>query len=184
VEERTRHLQSFLSGYARLARLPAPQPRSAEWRPLLEQIATLHPRALVAEAPARPAYFDPAQLEQVLLNLIRTAEEARGPGEAAATAEVVVRVDADGASELEVLDDGPGFSAAALDGALLPLYTTKPGGSGMGLALCREIVEGHGGELGVCNRERCGGRVWLSLPAERAPTGATDARSRLTLSSG
>src|SRR5690606_8109921 len=115
------------------------------------------------------------------INLLKNALEA---GSAPDAVELAVRTDAEGATELDVLDRGSGFSAEALESAMMPLYTTKPGGSGMGLALCREIAEAHGGSLDVANREGGGGSVRVRL-AGRGPRPSSDlTRSRLTLTRG
>jgi C4-dicarboxylate-specific signal transduction histidine kinase len=91
---------------------------------------------------------------------------------------------ADGQSEIDVLDRGPGFSPEAMQNAVLPLYTTKPNGSGMGLALSREVAEAHGGSLDVGNRRDGGAWIRVRL-AGHAPRSVTDlSRSRLTLTRG
>jgi two-component system, NtrC family, nitrogen regulation sensor histidine kinase NtrY len=82
-----------------------------------------------------------------------------------------------------VLDRGPGFGPEALKNALLPLYTTKESGSGMGLALSQEIVEAHGGSIGVSNRPEGGAWIRLILPG-KANTNQDLTRSRLTLTRG
>ena len=77
---------------------------------------------------------------------------------------------------------GPGFSEEALESAVLPLYTTKERGSGMGLALCREIVEVHQGTLGIANHPDGGAVVTVKLRGKRRPEEATNrSRARLTL---
>jgi len=65
---------------------------------------------------------------------------------------------------IEVRDRGPGFTAAALENALVPFYSTKETGTGLGLTLCREIVEAHGGRLRIANRVGGGAVVSLWLP--------------------
>lgn len=184
IEERTRHLASFLEGYATLARLPQPRPRRVEWEPFLRQIAELHPGVRLPEAPAEPGYFDPVQIEQLVINLIKNAIEA---GSAPEDVEIIVKVDASGETDLRVRDRGPGFSDEALRSALLPLYTTKERGSGMGLALCREIAEAHGGSIGLANSADGGSWVGVRLPGRKRDdqrSGARSARSRLTLTRG
>ena len=69
-----------------------------------------------------------------------------------------------GGFSIEVRDRGPGFTAAALENALVPFYSTKETGTGLGLTLCREIVEAHGGRLRIANREGGGAVVSLWLP--------------------
>lgn len=179
IEERTRHLATFLDGYANLARLPDPRPRRVEWEAFLGHLTELHPGLVLPHLPNKPGYFDPVQVEQVLINLIKNAVEA---GSQLSGIELSVRVDADGTSELKVRDHGHGFSEEALRSALLPLYTTKESGSGMGLALCREIVEAHGGSIGLGNADD--GGSWVSVRLPGAGDEGVGARSRLTLTHG
>ncbi|MCC6216094.1 MAG: ATP-binding protein [Polyangiaceae bacterium] len=180
IEERARHLQTFLDGYAGLARLPKPRLADVSLGPLFEHLRSLFPEIDLPGAPALPAHVDPAQLEQVLINLIKNAVEAGSPA-----AEVAVRaeVQESGAARVEVTDRGRGLSREALESAFLPLYTTKESGSGIGLTICREIVEAHGGSLTLANREGGGARVALILPARQPLDGTVlRSRSRLTLS--
>ena len=178
IEERASHLSSFLEGYAAVARLPRPRPRLVEAAPFLHQLSLLHPEVQVHEPPAAPGWFDPAQLEQLVINLVKNAREA---GSALADIEIVFKTEASGATDLEVLDRGPGFSGEALKNALLPLYTTKARGSGTGLALSREIAEAHGGSLVIANRADGGALVRVHLPGKAVPDSSLT-RSRLTLS--
>jgi two-component system, NtrC family, nitrogen regulation sensor histidine kinase NtrY len=160
IEERTTHLKSFLDGYARFARLPRPSKQSAQWKPLLEGVRALYPFEIEGELPEKPGYFDPAQLQQVLINLAKNAAES---GSAQHAIAVQVGAASDGGTELLVLDRGAGMSDEVLEKALLPFYSTKKGGSGLGLPLCREIIDSHGGRLSI--EQRPGGgtlvRCWL-----------------------
>lgn len=182
IEERTRHLATFLEGYANLARLPPPRPRRVQWERFLAQLAELHPKVRLPPPPAEPGIFDPVQVEQVLINLFKNAAEA---GDGGAEIELTARVEATGETELRVRDHGPGFSDEALKSALLPLYTTKARGSGMGLALCREIVEAHGGSINLSNAPGGGGVVTVRLPGRGREDSAPQLScSRLTLTRG
>lgn len=144
---------------------------------MLARLSLLYPEATLRAPDAARGYFDPGQLEQALINLLKNASEAGGsPAE--------VRLDIvelpDQAAERSVLDRGRGFSKDALEHALLPFYTTKAGGSGVGLALVREVVSAHGGRLTL--GERAGGgaaiRVWLPGPR---PKPELQSQARLTL---
>lgn len=159
IEERARHLNEFIRGYARFAKLPNPQPESVELAPFLQRLAAECSFALIGAPPAR-AQFDPAQMSQALLNLLKNAHESGSPAEAV---ELSVR-DEPGWLRVEVGDRGPGMSALVLEQALLPFYSTKRNGTGLGLALVREIVEAHGGQVRLSQREGGGLSVLLRIP--------------------
>ncbi|RZI94066.1 MAG: ATP-binding protein, partial [Rubrivivax sp.] len=137
------------------------------------RLATLEEFNLDGVLPAEPGWFDPAQMEQALLNLFKNARESGSDPD-----EIALRL-AQGAGELrfEVLDRGPGMSEAVLAQALLPFYSTKradpalkgeaQGGTGLGLALAREIAEAHDGRIALSNRDGGGLRVAISLPQAR-----------------
>lgn len=166
IGERARHLHGFIDGYARFAKLPAPRPVAVEWKPFLAGLA-LHCRfQLVGASPTQPGWFDPAQIEQVLINLIKNAHESGSVPEG-----VTLSLIATGHElRIEVADRGPGMSEAVLAQALLPFYSTKRSGTGLGLALAREISEAHGGRIALANREDGGLRVTLMLPQQAAAT--------------
>lgn len=161
IEERVVHLKTFLEGYARFARLPEPRKVETSWEPVLSNVAELYPFERLG-TPPESGYFDPAQIEQVLINLVKNAWEASEPG----TGEVAVGVakDGTGATVLQVLDRGRGLAPEAFRQALLPFYSTKPDGVGVGLPLCREILAGHGGTLSLAARPGGGTVVTCRLP--------------------
>jgi two-component system nitrogen regulation sensor histidine kinase NtrY len=165
VEERTRHLENFIQGYARFAKLPLPRPEAVAWAPFLETLSRHYAFRSTAPPPATPGYFDRAQIEQVLINLLKNAHEAGGHADA-----VELGV-AQNAREIriEVADRGTGMSETVLANALLPFYSTKRSGSGLGLALAREIAEAHGGRVHLSNRQGGGLMVTLVLPAQAEP---------------
>jgi nitrogen fixation/metabolism regulation signal transduction histidine kinase len=175
VAERMSHLKEFLEGYAQFARMPAPQKRDVRWSELLDPIRELYPAVRVVRAPEGSGHFDPAQIQQVLINLIKNAEEAGSPQD---TIELDVTADA-GEATILVSDRGSGMSEEVLRSALLPFYSTKQRGTGLGLALSREIVDAHGGRLRLQSRE--GGGVVVSCTLPRAEKRVIHSQARLTL---
>ena len=160
IGERARHLHGFIAGYASFAKLPTPQAKPVAWGPFLEALALHCEYRMATPAPERPGHFDAAQIEQVLINLIKNAHEAGGADD-----EVTLSLLETGRElRIEVADRGPGMSEAVLAQALLPFYSTKRSGTGLGLALAREISEAHGGRILLANREGGGLRVSLLLP--------------------
>ncbi len=180
IQERAKHLEAFIDGYAKLARLPAPQPQQVKWAPFLEHLRGLYPGAHIAEPDAAPGWFDPVQTEQVLINLMKNALEAGSPEDGV---ELCVTGDIDGSTRIEIRDRGPGFSEEALSSAFTPFFTTKRDGSGMGHALCREIVHGHGGTIHLSNQKDGGAQVTIVLPGrEPVDPRLGSSRTKLTLS--
>lgn len=160
IAERARHLETFIQGYAHFAKLPAPRPENVSWLDFFDRLRRQLPFDVDGSLPEAPARFDPPQLEQAVLNLLRNAHES---GSAPEDVQVRVRRLPTTIS-IDVLDRGPGMTEAVLSQALLPFYSTKRGGTGLGLALVREIAEAHGGRVGLTNRDGGGLQVSVSLP--------------------
>jgi nitrogen fixation/metabolism regulation signal transduction histidine kinase len=168
IAERAAHLTTFIDGYARFAKLPLPQPQEVCWSGFLGRLADTMPFVIAGTLPERAAHMDASQMEQVMINLLKNAVESGSPRE-----EICVRVqDLGHAFLIEVADRGGGLPGAVLQDALLPFYSTKAGGSGLGLTLCREIIEAHSGRISLANREGGGARVTLWLPCLAAPEAA------------
>jgi len=160
IEERAKHLAGFIEGYSKFAKLPHPRLVPVSWDVLLERLRAVVASKLADPPPQRIASFDTMQMEQALINLLKNSRES---GSQPDDIELRVSLAAQG-FVIEVLDRGPGFTAAALENALVPFYSTKETGTGLGLTLCREIVEAHGGRLRIANREGGGALVSLWLP--------------------
>ncbi len=166
IGRRASSLARFLSAYARLAKLPPPSFTEVEIHTLVERAAALERRLPIEVVPGPPVKLraDPDQLDQALINLVGNAVEA------ALETKGTVRVtwEHDGADvAVHIDDEGPGISETA--NLFVPFFTTKEGGSGIGLALARQIAEAHDGSVALSNREGGrGARATLRVPATRA----------------
>jgi signal transduction histidine kinase len=149
IRSRADALGRFMASYAQLARLPRPEMDEVDVGHLVRRVASLETRAdvTVVEGPEITVLADDAQLEQALINLVRNAVDAAQ--ETGGGVSVGWRVES-GELHIRVDDEGPGLADTA--NLFVPFYTTKQGGSGIGLALCRQIAEGHGGTLTLENR--------------------------------
>ena len=161
IEERAKHLHTFIDGYARFAKLPLPRPEAVDWQAFLKALQNTLSFVIAGNVPARTGFFDPAQIEQVLINLVKNAVEAGAPPDS-----IQVRVaEAAGGFSIQILDHGSGMPEEVLRNALLPFYSTKPAGAGLGLTVCREVIEAHGGRISLANRPDGGLAVSLWLPS-------------------
>ena len=159
IGERAEHLRQFIGAYAEFARLPAPTLKLCDWRELLEPLVLTYGLVIQSVPTARIA-LDPHQIEQVLINLIKNALESGSAPQA-----ISASVKPLGTRHVFTLSDrGSGMEAHVLANALLPFYSTKRSGTGLGLALVREIVEAHGGQITLRNRKQGGLSVRISLP--------------------
>jgi len=155
-------LSRFMQAYARLARLPSPQKETFNLEELIGRVVSLERRlpVRVASGPAMTLNADPAQLEQLLINILHNAVDASletGGGVTIGWREISECV------EVYVQDEGQGIMNPT--NLFVPFFTTKPGGSGIGLALSRQIAEAHGGSLTLVNRRgRLGCEALLRMP--------------------
>lgn len=168
IEERASHLGGFVQGYAHFAKLPTPQPAAVEWQSFLVALGQHSRFRLDGAPPEGVAWFDRAQVEQLLINVLKNAHESGSPIDDVELAVALRGRDL----RIEVRDRGPGMSETVLANALLPFYSTKRSGTGLGLALSREIAEAHGGRLHLANRPGGGLVITLSLPQSDAMAGS------------
>lgn len=162
IESRAEGLSRFMQAYARLAKLPAPSVAACSVSALINRVVALETRLAIEvnEGPAMTVQCDAAQIEQVLINLVKNAVYAALETPAAERHGNGVRISwrkHSGQLEVSVQDDGPGIANTA--NLFVPFFTTKPEGSGIGLVLCRQIAENHGGNLTLENRSDASGCI-------------------------
>jgi signal transduction histidine kinase len=162
IAARSDSLSRFTTAYAQLAKLPEPHLSQVSLADLVRRATGVETRTPVDVAPGPEVALraDPDQMEQLLINLVRNAVDAASEtggrvriGWSLEGRSVVVRVE----------DEGPGLPSDS--NLFVPFFTTKPGGSGIGLVLSRQIAEAHGGSLALENRDdRQGCRALVRLP--------------------
>jgi len=163
VESRADSLHRFVQSYRLLAQLPPPKLKPVPIAPLIERVVLLEQRLPVHLDAGPPATLnaDPDQLEQMFINLLANAVDAslaNGSEPVHATWERT-------GSSLSVVIEDRGMGIANSDNLFVPFYTTKPTGSGVGLALAQQIARAHGGEIQLANREDgSGARATVLLP--------------------
>jgi len=172
IENRAESLNRFLQSYRQLSQLPSPTRSSVALKPIMERIVQLETRLgvnLIGGADIR-VDIDRDQVEQMLINLLRNAVEAAF--ENVATSEPQVSASwsvVDSEACISIIDNGPGLTNPA--NLFVPFYTTKSGGSGIGLVIARQVVEAHGGSVKLANRKDARGcevQVRLPLASGRA----------------
>ena len=162
IAARADSLSRFMEAYARLARLPPPQKEHVDLGELIRRVITLETRLGVNVLPGPETRIpaDAAQIEQLVINLVHNAVDASL--ETGGTVAIGWR-DAGDCVEVFVRDEGQGIMNPT--NLFVPFFTTKPGGSGIGLTLSRQIAEAHGGSLALANRrDRTGAEALLRLP--------------------
>ena len=163
VESRADALHRFVQSYRLLAQLPPPHLKTVALGPLLERVALLEQRLPVRldPGPAVTVNADPDQLEQMFINLLANAVDATLANNAKSVVLGWRVVD----STAAVTIDDSGLGIANTENLFVPFYTTKPKGSGVGLALAQQIARAHGGEIRLLNRDDGNGaRATIRLP--------------------
>jgi nitrogen fixation/metabolism regulation signal transduction histidine kinase len=163
VESRADSLHRFVQSYRLLAQLPPPHLKLVQAAPLLERVALLEQRVPVRLDPGPPVMLnaDPDQLEQMFINLLTNAVDA-SLANGAKPVRIGWRI-AESSVVVGIEDSGLGI--ANTENLFVPFYTTKPKGSGVGLALAQQIARAHGGEIRLVNREDGpGARAIIHLP--------------------
>ncbi|NSY35817.1 GHKL domain-containing protein [Pseudoalteromonas sp. JC28] len=158
IEERIVHLSEFVQGYGKFAKLPLPNIEPVNLQVLCARLQSHW--SFQYQLNQMQLQADTTQLEQLLINLIKNAIESGSKIEE-------IRVQSEQRNDevyIWVLDRGEGMSDTVMANALIPFYSTKASGTGLGLALCREIVEAHNGQISLYNREGKGLCVEIRLP--------------------
>jgi two-component system nitrogen regulation sensor histidine kinase NtrY len=159
ISRRSAHLHKFIEQYARFARLPQPDKSAVELRPFIQTITQLCAIETVTRFEADTLFCDAVQIEQVLINLFKNAKES-----GSSMNQILLSIyQTTTQLTFEVTDKGRGMTEQQLLQGLLPFYTTKSTGTGVGLALCNEIVIAHGGKLKLENLKEGGLRVSFTL---------------------
>ncbi|GLR69159.1 hypothetical protein GCM10007852_00670 [Agaribacter marinus] len=159
IDERIKHLSEFVQGYGKFAKLPEPKIQAIDWQPMLTQLSA-HWQFTFDTSVSATVHVDPVQIEQLLINLLKNAHESGSDREKIS----ILFKQINRQSIIEVSDRGQGMADGVLSSALIPFYSTKSSGSGLGLALCREITDAHHGHIALQNREGGGVTVRVVLP--------------------
>ena len=163
IEERSAALKSFIQRFGQLSQLPEPEKELVSIRQLVESVTPLfEKREVVCKSDSEAVLqADPVQLKQVLINVFKNADEAMSDSAGVITIDWVMR---NRRLLIKITDEGSGIGNP--DNLFVPLYTTKEHGSGLGLALCRQVVEAHDGSLTISNRTDARGcEVVIELPS-------------------
>jgi len=161
IQDRATSLKHFLAGYRVLTHLPKPQCKKVDIVPIVEQLTSLLNYPVNLQLPSTVTLnLDVAQFEQCLINLLKNAHEAVEQGQENKI-DLLIKVN-EKQLLIYILDNGSGIQN--LDNVFVPLFTTKAQGTGIGLSLCKQIIEGHQGQLRLSNRAEGGCQVEIVLP--------------------
>jgi nitrogen fixation/metabolism regulation signal transduction histidine kinase len=163
IGQRSESLKTFISQYAQIARLPEPNMTEVSLQSLFKKATSMFEGQqfeIKGLADSTPAYGDALQLEQLLINILKNAVESQ-QGKAG-----TIEIEVGSTSKFLILtirDEGMGISNP--ENLFTPFYTTKDGGSGVGLTLCRQILAMHGGDISLRNRaDTQGAEATIRLP--------------------
>ncbi|MBB1298350.1 PAS domain-containing sensor histidine kinase [Pseudoalteromonas sp. SR41-7] len=160
IDERISHLTEFVQGYGKFAKLPQPQKTRVNWQNTLNNLKNHWQFSYEIKNSHNELQADQTQLEQLLINLLKNSHESGSNAN-----EIHIQVEfVPQACVINVSDCGKGMSEQVMGNALVPFYSTKSTGSGLGLALCREIAEAHQGHISLHNKIEGGLNVQVSLP--------------------
>jgi signal transduction histidine kinase len=185
IARRSLGLMDFVDRYRKVAEMPAPSRQSIDVGAFIADLERLLRPAMAAAGvafecaavpPGLTVEADRQLLEQAAINLVKNAREAVA-GQADAKVTLACRA-VDERVEIAVIDNGPGLSAEVLDRLFVPFFTTKPGGSGIGLSLARQIALAHHGQLEAGPASPRGAVFTLVLPAIKPPARRSDPPSR------
>lgn len=166
IHRRSKGLLGFVENYRRLTRIPEPVLNQVSVRELMADIKKLFPAPDIRfQLPKQEItlWIDRAQIEQVLINLLKNAQEACGR-KAEAMIEVELKSNSTSGTLLLIRDNGEGILTEVLDKIFVPFFTTKPTGSGIGLSLCKQIMNLHGGNITVRSEVGIGSCFTLTFP--------------------
>jgi len=164
IAQRSNNLKEFVNSYKQVSQLPEPKKQLTSIKNLVIKVSLLFPDSKVTVQSEQDVelFIDAVQFEQVLINLIKNAEESIKASEL--TGEITVNWQVQNERFIMNISDN-GLGITNKDNIFVPFYTTKKQGSGIGLVLCRQILEVHDGELSLMNREKQQGcKVIITLP--------------------
>ena len=159
IAGRIKKLSDFIQNYSQLARLSAPRKQPFDIVHSIEQLKALYPFQLRTSQPVIMLTGDASQIEQMLINLLKNAKEVSP--DIPSQISIDVR---DDRLNITLRDFGPGMAQDVLQKAFLPYYSTKAEGSGIGLSVCREVIDAHQGQIILNNHPQGGLQVSLHLP--------------------
>jgi two-component system nitrogen regulation sensor histidine kinase NtrY len=159
ITGRVKKLSDFIQNYSQLARLSSPIKSPFNLRNTFEQLQSLYPLTLEAQSTELLINADESQIEQLLINLLKNAKQASPDMPTEVSLQKI-----ENAFSLIIRDFGKGMSSSVMQKAFLPYFSTKVEGSGIGLSLCREVVEAHQGKISLSNHEEGGLQVSIILP--------------------